>query len=88
MCPPGSGIEYQPGDSLAIIHTNSDRSVSDVIEAAGFDADEMVESLPLGQVLKIELAFSGLHKSVFKNTINSRRLRKSNPSSPRKTQLR
>ena len=88
LCLAGSGIEYQPGDSLAIIPTNSDRSVSDVIEAAGFDADEMVESRLLGQVLKIELAFSGLHKSVFKNTINSRRPRKSNHSSPRKTQLR
>ena len=67
---PGSGIEYQPGDSLAIIHKNSDRLVSDVIEAAGFDADEMVESRPLGQALKIELAISGLYKSVLKNTTN------------------
>lgn len=66
LCLAGSGIEYQPGDSLAIIPTNSDRSVSDVIEAAGFDADEMVESRPLGQALKNELAISGLSKSVLK----------------------
>jgi sulfite reductase (NADPH) flavoprotein alpha-component len=71
LCLAGSGLEYQPGDSLAIIPTNSDRLVADVMETGGLDADAPVElangdSAPLGQALKIEFDVSGLTKSVLK----------------------
>ena len=71
MCLAGSGLEYRPGDSLAIFPTNSDRQVDDVIEAGGLDASALVEStrgasVPLGQALKHELDISGLTKSVLK----------------------
>ena len=71
LCLTGSGLEYRPGDSLAIIPTNSDRLVADVMEAGGLDADVRVElangnSAPLGQALKNEFDVSGLTKSVLK----------------------
>ena len=71
LCLTGSGLEYRPGDSLAIIPTNSDRLVADVMEAGGLDADVPVElangnSAPLGQALKNEFDVSGLTKSVLK----------------------
>ena len=71
FCLTGSGLEYRPGDSLAIIPTNSDRLVADVMEAGGLDADVRVElangnSAPLGQALKNEFDVSGLTKSVLK----------------------
>ena len=71
LCLTGSGLEYRPGDSLAIIPTNSDRLVADVMEAGGLDADVRVElangnSAPLGQALKSEFDVSGLTKSVLK----------------------
>ena len=71
LCLTGSGLEYRPGDSLAIIPTNSDRLVADVMEAGGLDADVPVElangnSAPLGQALKNEFDVSGLIKSVLK----------------------
>ena len=71
LCLTGSGLEYRPGDSLAIIPTNSDRLVADVMEAGGLDADVRVElangnSAPLGQALKNEFGVSGLTKSVLK----------------------
>lgn len=37
-----SGIQYQPGDSLALRPENSSRIVSDVLDAVGFDGDESV----------------------------------------------
>ena len=71
LCLTGSGLEYRPGDSLAIIPTNSDRLVADVMEAGGLDAEVRVElangnSAPLGQALKNEFDVSGLTKSVLK----------------------
>ena len=64
LCLTGSGLEYRPGDSLAIIPTNSDRLVADVMEAGGLDANG--NSAPLGQALKNEFDVSGLTKSVLK----------------------
>ena len=71
LCLAGSGLEYRPGDSLAIIPTNSDRLVADVIETGGFDGGASIENsegepISFGQALKSELDVSGLTKGVLK----------------------
>ena len=38
----GSGIQYQPGDALALRPENPSRVVSDVLDAVGFDGNESV----------------------------------------------
>lgn len=43
----GSGIEYQPGDSLAIVPVNSTAAVERFLEAAGLDGSELYEGVPL-----------------------------------------
>tara|TARA_Y100001947_G_C10329183_1_gene299954 strand:- start:280 stop:1449 length:1170 start_codon:yes stop_codon:yes gene_type:complete len=71
MCLAGSGLEYLPGDSLAIIPANSAQVVEQVIEAGGFDAGEMVElksgtTKPLGEAFATDLDITGITKNILK----------------------
>jgi sulfite reductase (NADPH) flavoprotein alpha-component len=50
----GSGLRWEPGDSLAIVNRNPDRVVEPVLEALGFDGDEAVDAT--GRPLREELA--------------------------------
>ncbi|SVC66489.1 uncharacterized protein METZ01_LOCUS319343, partial [marine metagenome] len=69
LCLAGSGLEYRPGDSLAIIPTNSPQVVGQLLEAGGFDAGETVElkggeTKPLGEVFVTDLNITGITKNV------------------------
>ena len=71
LCLAGSGLEYRPGDSLAIIPANSPKAVGQVLEAGGFDAGETVElkggeTKPLGEVFATDLNITGVTKNVLK----------------------
>ena len=71
LCLAGSGLEYRPGDSLAIIPTNSPQVVGQLLEAGGFDAGETVElrggeTKPLGEVFVTDLNITGITKNVLK----------------------
>ena len=71
LCLAGSGLEYRPGDSLAIIPANSPQAVGQVLEAGGFDAGETVElkggeTKPLGEVFATDLNITGVTKNVLK----------------------
>ena len=71
MCLAGSGLEYCPGDSLAIVPTNSAEVVERTIEAGGFDPGEKVEiksgaTKPLGEAFTSALAITGLTKIILK----------------------
>ena len=71
LCLAGSGLEYRPGDSLAIIPANSPQTVGQVLEAGGFDAGETVElkggeTKPLGEVFATDLNITGVTKNVLK----------------------
>ena len=71
MCLAGSGLEYRPGDSLAIIPTNSTQVVEQVIEAGGFDAGETVElkdgaTKPLNEAFASDLDINGVTKNILK----------------------
>lgn len=71
LCLAGSGLEYRPGDSLAIIPANSPQAVGQVLEAGGFDAGETVElkggeTKPLGEVFATDLNITGITKNVLK----------------------
>ena len=71
LCLAGSGLEYRPGDSLAIIPANSPQAVGQVLEAGGFAADETVElkggeTKPLGDVFATDLNITGITKNVLK----------------------
>ena len=71
LCLASSGLEYLPGDSLAIVPTNSSQVVGQLLEAGGFDAGEMVglrggETKPLGEVFETELNITGVTKNVLK----------------------
>jgi sulfite reductase (NADPH) flavoprotein alpha-component len=71
LCLDGSGLEYRPGDSLAILPANSTALVGQVIEAGGFDVSGTVElkggtAKPLGEVFASSLDLTGLTKSVLK----------------------
>ena len=71
LCLAGSGLEYRPGDSLAIIPTNSPQVVEQLLEAGGFDAGETVElrggeTKPLGEVFATDLNITGVTKNVLK----------------------
>ena len=71
MCLAGSGLEYLPGDSLAIIPATSAQVVEQVIEAGGFDAGEMVElksgtTKPLGEAFATDLDIPGITKNILK----------------------
>ena len=67
----GSGLEYLPGDSLAILPDNSPRSVGEVIELGGFDSDETIElkdgaTVPLREALTSHFDITVLTKNVLK----------------------
>jgi len=51
----GAGIDYQPGDSLAVLADNNPALVDDLITLLGLDRDELVpggdQDLPLAQAL-------------------------------------
>lgn len=71
LCLAGSGLEYRPGDSLAIIPANSPQAVRQVLETGGFDAGEMVElkggeTKPLSEVFATELNITGITKNILK----------------------
>ena len=71
LCLAGSGLEYRPGDSLAIIPANSPQAVGQVLEAGGFDAGETGElkggeTKPLGEVFATDLNITGITKNVLK----------------------
>ena len=71
LCLAGSGLEYRPGDSLAIIPANSPQAVGQVLEAGGFNAGEMVElkggeTKPLGEVFATDLNITGVTKNILK----------------------
>ncbi len=71
LCLAGSGLEYRPGDSLAIIPANSPQAVGQVLEAGGFAAGETVElkggeTKPLGDVFATDLNITGITKNVLK----------------------
>jgi sulfite reductase (NADPH) flavoprotein alpha-component len=71
LCLAGTGLEYQPGDSLAIIPANSQQSVGQMIEVGGFDADETVElkggeTKPLGEAFSTDLNITGITKNILK----------------------
>ena len=71
LCLAGSGLEYRPGDSLAIIPANSPQAVGQMLEVGGFDAGERVElkggeTKPLGEVFATDLNITGVTKNVLK----------------------
>ena len=71
LCLAGSGLEYRPGDSLAVIPANSPQVVGQVLEAGEFDAGETVElkggkTKPLGEALATDLNITGITKNVLK----------------------
>ena len=71
LCLAGSGLEYLPGDSMAIVPTNSPEIVGQVIEAGEFDAGETVElkggkTKPLGEAFATDLNITGITKNVLK----------------------
>jgi sulfite reductase (NADPH) flavoprotein alpha-component len=67
----GSGITYEPGDSLAIRGRNSSRLVQEVIGAYGFTPGEPVEvkgkTLTLGEALESHLEISVINPEVLRN---------------------
>ena len=71
LCLAGSGLEYRPGDSLAVIPANSPQVVGQVLEAGEFDAGETVElkggkTKPLGEALATDFNITGITKNVLK----------------------
>ena len=71
LCLASSGLEYLPGDSLAIVPTNSPEVVGQVIEAGGFDTSETVElksgsTKPLGEAFASDLDITGITKNILK----------------------
>ena len=71
LCLAGSGLEYLPGDSMAIVPTNSPEIVGQVIEAGEFDAGETGElkggkTKPLGEAFATDLNITGITKNVLK----------------------
>ena len=67
----GSGISYDPGDSLGVIPTNCPEVVAEVLKAGGFSGDESVpgtdgEEKPLREALLSDYACTGLTKILLK----------------------
>lgn len=65
----GSGLSYEPGDSLAVIPTNSDDVVADLLRAAKLKGDEEIETKvtgkkSLGEALRHDFDITGLSRSV------------------------
>ncbi|GIT77738.1 MAG: hypothetical protein Ct9H300mP32_1200 [Verrucomicrobiota bacterium] len=64
-------VEYLPGDSLAIVPTNSPEVVGQVIEGGGFDTSDTVElksgsTKPLGEAFASDLDITGITKNILK----------------------
>ncbi|MFM9946832.1 MAG: assimilatory sulfite reductase (NADPH) flavoprotein subunit [Saprospiraceae bacterium] len=64
----GSGLVYEPGDSLGILAQNSDRLVEQVLAAAKFSGAEQVEidgkAVSLAGILKTQKELSVLNRNV------------------------
>lgn len=52
----GSGLEYTPGDSLAVLPTNDPKLVEDTLQALGFSGDEVITNAK-GVEMPIRRAF-------------------------------
>ena len=69
----GSGLTYEPGDSLGIIPQNDDQLVEALIQALGFDANEVVtvkdEKLSLQQALTSNLEITVLSKPLLQKIV-------------------
>ncbi len=66
----GAGIEYQPGDSLAVVPRNPKQSVEGLLQAARLDADEAIEldgeTLPLAKAFTERLEITRLSPPLLK----------------------
>jgi sulfite reductase (NADPH) flavoprotein alpha-component len=51
----GSGLDYEPGDALGVMPTNSPELVDEILKALGFDGEEEITS-PDGVKMPIQLA--------------------------------
>lgn len=65
----GSGLSYEPGDALAVIPTNADNVVADLLKAAQLKGDEEIDTKVTGkkslaQALQHDLDITGLSRSV------------------------
>ena len=65
----GSGLTYQPGDSLALIPSNAPDVVADLIQATGYNASEEIElkdgsRKPLNAALASDFDITGLSKNI------------------------
>jgi sulfite reductase (NADPH) flavoprotein alpha-component len=65
----GSGLSYEPGDALAVIPTNADNVVSDLLKAAQLKGDEEIDTKATGkkslaEALQHDLDITGLSRSV------------------------
>lgn len=70
----GSGLEYTPGDSLAVLPTNDPALVSDVLAALGFSGDESVvnpkgASVPIRQALAESYSITDVDNKLLKAVI-------------------
>jgi sulfite reductase (NADPH) flavoprotein alpha-component len=61
----GSGLSYEPGDSLAVLVTNPPQLVDELLDLLGIDANNLVtvrgESLPLSAALQNELEITAVN---------------------------
>lgn len=67
----GSGLEYEVGDALAVVPTNADDVVADLLQAAGLSGDEEVETkkagnLPLREALTSHYDITALSRKIAK----------------------
>jgi len=65
----GSGLSYEPGDALAVIPTNADDVVADLLRAAKLSGDEEIDTKASGkkslaEALRHDLDITGLSRSV------------------------
>lgn len=67
----GSGLHYQAGDALAVVPSNCEQVVTDILVATGFNADEKVtvkglEETTLAQALSEQLDITAVSKNIVK----------------------
>jgi sulfite reductase (NADPH) flavoprotein alpha-component len=65
----GSGLSYEPGDALAVIPTNADDVVADLLKAAQLTGNEEIDTKASGkkslaEALRHDLDITGLSRSV------------------------
>jgi sulfite reductase (NADPH) flavoprotein alpha-component len=65
----GSGLSYEPGDALAVIPTNADDVVADLLKAAQLTGNEEIDTKATGkkslaEALRHDLDITGLSRSV------------------------